>query len=256
MSVIEEKYSIKFEEAASHPKNRGAYYPEDAGAKGMALVQAKFKDIKLYWLVDIGEDRIYNAKFFAYGGKVSLAIGEALSSMVKGLTIPEACSLLGGDVERQLRDDPRVPSVSESKLPAFGAVEELLRTVEKEYPSAKALALASSAAKEKEGERTAPADSGLNIVEQAWLSLTPDEQIQQLEAVLDEKIRPALNSDGGNVSVKEIIDGRKVIIQYQGACGGCGSSIGATLSFIEQTLRRNVYEELVVVPDSYADLML
>ncbi|MBI5427886.1 MAG: NifU family protein [Nitrospinae bacterium] len=286
MSVVEEKYSAKFESAVSQPKNRGAYYPEDAVEKGMALLQAKFKDLKLYWLVDTAEDRIYSAKFFAYGGKVSLAIGETLSTMVKGLTVQEAFSLLGPDVERLLRDDLQVPAVPESKLSAFSAVEELLRLMEKEYPSAKALALASSAMKEKEtGPGNAPERVGqarialdnayspsesslsapaprrpgtlseLSMAEQAWLALSPEEQIGMLDLVLDEKIRPALNNDGGNVLVKEVIDGRKVIIHYQGACGSCGSSIGGTLAFIEQTLRRNIYNDLVVVPDTYADLM-
>ncbi|MFQ5717710.1 MAG: hypothetical protein ACE5GQ_11505, partial [Nitrospinales bacterium] len=44
--MTEETYSKKFEEAAAQPKHRGAYYKEDALEKGMALVQAKFKDIK------------------------------------------------------------------------------------------------------------------------------------------------------------------------------------------------------------------
>jgi NifU-like protein len=252
MSVVEEKYSAKFESAATQPENRGAYYPEDASVKSMALVQAKCKDIKLYWLVDVAEDRIYSAKFFAYGGKVSLAIGETLSRMVKGLTVQEAVSLLGDDVEWQLRDDPQVASVPESKMEAFNITTQLLSLVEKEYPSAKALALASFSIKEKEPVASFKA---LSMAEQAWLSLNEADQILQLDLVLDEKIRPALNSDGGNVMVKKVIEGKKVIIHYQGACGSCGSSMGSTLAFIEQTLRRDVYNDLAVVPDSYADLI-
>ncbi|OGW16404.1 MAG: iron-sulfur cluster assembly scaffold protein SufE [Nitrospinae bacterium RIFCSPLOWO2_12_FULL_47_7] len=254
MSIVEERYSVKFEEAVAQPKNRGAYYQEDASVKSMALVEAKHKDIKLYWLVDATEDRIYSAKFFTYGGKVSLAIGETLSNMVKGLTIPEAVSLFGSDVEGQLRDDPQVPSVPESKKSAFDAVEQLLRQVEKEYPEAKAVALASATVKEKFADNAPSSFAALSMAEQAWLSLSEEEQILQLDLVLDEKVRPALNNDGGNVSVIEVIDGKKVIIHYQGACGNCGSSMGSTLAFIEQALRRNVYNELLVVPDTYADL--
>lgn len=252
MSVVEEKYSAKFEEAATQPKNRGAYYLEDANVKSMALVQAKCKDIKLYWLVDVTEDRVYSAKFFAYGGKVSLAVGETLSQMVKGLTVQEAVSLLGSDVEMHLRDDQQVPSVPESKMEAFSVVEQLLVLVEKEYPSAKAVALASRSLKANEQPVSF---ATLSMAEQAWLSLSEGEQILQLDLVLDEKVRPALVSDGGNVMVKKVIDGKKVIINYQGACGSCGSSMGSTLAFIEQALRREVYNDLVVVPDSYADLV-
>ena len=247
MSVLEDKFSKKFEEAAAHPKNRGAYYQEDAVEKGMALVEAKYKDMKLYWLVDTGEDRVYSAKFFAYGGKVSLAIGETLCSLVKGLTIEEACSLLGSDVENHLRDEPDVPSTPESKLFAFGAVEELLKIVKDDYPGAKALAIASAVAKKEDKPRRSMAE--LSMAEQAWMGLSVEDQKAQVNLVLDEKIRPALMADGGNVKVLDVVDGEKIIIQYQGACGSCGSSLGATLSFMEQALRKEIYNELIVVPN-------
>lgn len=248
MSVVEEKFSKKFDEAASQPKCRGAYYQEDAAEKSMALVEAKFKDTKLYWLVDLQEDRIYSAKFFAYGGKVSLAVGEALCQLAKGLTISEACSLLGSDVENHLRDDPEEPSVPESKLQAFATVEELLKIVKDDYAAAKAVALARSTIKE-DVRKPAKSLAELSIVEQAWLGLSKEEQKAQIDLVLDEKIRPALMSDGGNVEILDVIDGEKILIQYQGACGSCGSSLGATLSFMEQILRKDIYNELIVVPN-------
>ena len=46
----------------------------------------------------------------------------------------------------------------------------------------------------------------------------------------------------------DVTDGEKVLVQYQGACGSCGSSLGATLSFMESTLRKHVYNEINVVP--------
>ncbi len=247
MPVLEDKFSKKFEEVAAKPKNRGAYYQEDANEKGMALVESKYKDMKLYWLVDTEEDRVYSAKFFAYGGKVSLAVGETLCSLVKGLTIEEACSLLGSDIENNLRDEPEVPSVPEAKMFAFGAVEELLKIIRDDYPGAKGLAIASVAAKKQGKPQRSLAD--LTMADQAWMGLSLDEQKAQINLVLDEKIRPALMSDGGNVEVLDVVDGEKIIVQYQGACGSCGSSLGATLSFMEQALRSEIYNELIVVPN-------
>jgi NifU-like protein len=247
MSVLEDKFSNKFEEAAAQPKNRGAYYLEDANEKGMALVEAKYKDMKLYWLVDTEEDRVYSAKFFAYGGKVSLAVGETLCSLVKGLTITEACSLLGSDVENHLRDEPDVPSVPESKMFALSAVEELLKIIKDDYTGAKGLAIASAAAKKEGKPKKSMAE--LSMAEQAWMGLSVEDQKAQVNLVLDEKIRPALMADGGNVEVLDVVDGEKIMIQYQGACGSCGSSLGATLSFMEQALRNEIYNELIVVPN-------
>ncbi len=247
MSVLEDQFSKKFAEATAQPKNRGAYYQEDASEKGMALVEAKYKDMKLYWLVDTEEDRVYSAKFFAYGGKVSLAIGETLCAMVKGLTIDEACSLLGSDVENQLRDEPEVASVPEAKMAAFAAVDELLKIVKEQYAEAKALAVASAAVKKEGKPKKSLAE--LSMAEQAWLGLSKEDQITQINMVLDDKIRPALMADGGNVQVLDVVDGEKISIQYQGACGSCGSSLGATLSFMEQALRKEIYSELIVVPN-------
>lgn len=249
MSVTEEKFSEKLEAIAKGPKSRGAYYQEEAAEKGMALVEAKFKDMKLYWLVDTEEDRIYSAKFFAYGGKVSVAIGETLSGMVKDLTLDEACSILGADVERSLRDDPEVPAVPESKKLAFGNVPELLKLVKENYPAAKAVALAAAGINKEAGKKPVGIKE-LNMQEQAWLGLSEEDQIKQINIVLDEKVRPALMNDGGNVAVLEVVEGEKIIIQYQGACGSCGSSTGGTLSFIEQTLRREIYKDLQVAPNT------
>jgi len=180
----------------------------------MALVEAKYKDMKLYWLVDTEEDRVYSAKFFAYGGKVSIAVGETLCSLVKGLTIKEACSLKGSDVENHLRDEPDQASVPEAKIFAFGAVEELLKIIRDDYTGAKALALASAAAKKQDKPQKSLAE--LTMAEQAWMGLSVEDQKIQVNIVLDEKIRPALIADGGNVEVLDVVDGEKIMIQYQG----------------------------------------
>ncbi len=247
MSVLEEKYSKKFEDATGEPTNRGAYYQEDATERERALVETKYKDTKLYFLVDPNEDRITHAKFFAYGGKVSLAIGQTLCAMVKGLTVDEACSLQGEDVERQMRDLPEETSVPEAKLAAFASVPELLNGVREGYPAAKAVALASASVDKEDKPKK---DAGeLSITDQAWLILPEEDQISLLDVVLDEQVRPALMADGGNVKILKVTDGERVLIQYEGACGSCGSSIGGTLSFIEQALRKNVYNELIVVPN-------
>jgi len=247
MSVLEEKYSKKFEDATGEPTNRGAYYQEDATERERALVETKYKDTKLYFLVDPSEDRVTHAKFFAYGGKVSLAIGQTLCAMVKGLTVDEACSLQGEDVERQMRDLPEQASVPESKLAAFASVPELLTGVREGYPAAKAVALASASVDKEDKPKK---DAGeLSITDQAWLILSEEDQISLLDVVLDEQVRPALIADGGNVKILKVTDGERVLIQYEGACGSCGSSIGGTLSFIEQALRKNVYNELIVVPN-------
>ena len=244
MAVAEEKFSAKFEGVASNIKHRGAYYQEDASEKGMALIEAKYKDTKIYWLADVQEDRIFSARFFAYGGKVSLVIAETLCAMVEGLTVEEACSLLKTDVDAKLRDNPDVACVPESKQKAFDTIDEILKLVKEQYVSAKGVAIASASINKEDFKST----NELNLIAQSWLGLTLEEQKEQIELVLDEHIRPALITDGGNVKLLDVTDGEKVLVQYQGACGSCGSSLGATLSFMESTLRKHIYNEINVVP--------
>ena len=46
---------------------------------------------------------------------------------------------------------------------------------------------------------------------------------QQIVKILDEKIRPAVAKDGGDIKLKEFKDG-VVKVQLQGSCSGCPSS--------------------------------
>jgi len=72
-----------------------------------------------------------------------------------------------------------------------------------------------------------------------------------VEQVLDEKVRPALLRDGGNLEVVDMkaADGvTEVRISYQGACKGCPSATVGTLSFVEDVLKAELDPSVRVVP--------
>ncbi len=72
----------------------------------------------------------------------------------------------------------------------------------------------------------------------AMADLSPEDQ-QRLGAInelLDAQIRPALQGDGGDLHVVGL-DGNRLSIHYQGACGTCPSSISGTLQSIENLVR-------------------
>jgi NifU-like protein len=72
-----------------------------------------------------------------------------------------------------------------------------------------------------------------------------------VEKVLDEKVRPALLKDGGNLEVvdmKEPATGTEVYIRYGGACKGCPSAATGTLSFIEEFLQAELDKDIRVFP--------
>lgn len=72
------------------------------------------------------------------------------------------------------------------------------------------------------------------------------ELLKQINEILDNRVRPALAGDGGGLEVLGV-EGFKVLIKYQGACGSCPSSINGTLRAIEGLLRRDINPAIEVV---------
>ena len=75
--------------------------------------------------------------------------------------------------------------------------------------------------------------------------LPPD--IQQIETLLDETVRMYLQGDGGDIQVVKY-ENHKLEVRYEGACGTCPSSIGATLDAIQGILKEKFDPEIEVVP--------
>jgi len=70
----------------------------------------------------------------------------------------------------------------------------------------------------------------------ADLSPQDRQRLDDIELILDQQIRPYLQSDGGDLHVLGLT-GNRLIVHYQGACGTCPSSISGTLQSIESRLR-------------------
>lgn len=71
----------------------------------------------------------------------------------------------------------------------------------------------------------------------ASLSDADKERLDKINAILDEQVRPYLQGDGGDLHVMGL-DGNKLMVHYQGACGSCPSSISGTLTGIENLVRQ------------------
>lgn len=77
-------------------------------------------------------------------------------------------------------------------------------------------------------------------------AMTNIQKIMLIQRVLDEDIRPMLIADGGDVQLHDV-DGDRVLVQLQGACGSCGSSTDTLKYAIEARLQQQVLPSLVVV---------
>ena len=90
---------------------------------------------------------------------------------------------------------------------------------------------AAPAAGERSAELAAAAVS-------AEIEIAPEDQerLDRFTALLDEQVRPYLQGDGGDLYVLSL-EGSRLVVHYQGACGSCPSSISGTLAGIEGLLR-------------------
>ncbi len=75
--------------------------------------------------------------------------------------------------------------------------------------------------------------------------LTPVQQIALIQKVLDEEVRPVLIADGGDVELYDV-EGDKVKVLLQGACGSCSSSTATLKIAIESRLKERINQNIVV----------
>jgi Fe-S cluster biogenesis protein NfuA len=75
-----------------------------------------------------------------------------------------------------------------------------------------------------------------------------DPKLREIEAILDERIRPYLAGDGGWLEVVELTPDT-LRIRYEGACGSCPSSLTGTLMAIENMIREEIDPDLTVIAE-------
>src|SRR5262245_48883391 len=88
----------------------------------------------------------------------------------------------------------------------------------------------------------AQAATGANLEN---LSEADRDKLDRINDLLDEQVRPYLQGDGGDLYVVGL-EGNKLMVHYQGACGSCPSSISGTLAGIENLVRQ-IEPEMEVV---------
>ena len=78
------------------------------------------------------------------------------------------------------------------------------------------------------------AETGANLES---LSEADRARVEKINDILDEQVRPYLQGDGGDLYVVGL-EGNRLMVHYQGACGSCPSSISGTLAGIESLVKQ------------------
>jgi Fe-S cluster biogenesis protein NfuA len=70
--------------------------------------------------------------------------------------------------------------------------------------------------------------------------------MEKVRAVI-EKLRPALQGDGGDIELVDVLVDEKVaLVRLKGACFGCPMSMITIKGFVEQTLKEQIPEMVEV----------
>lgn len=180
---------------------------------------------------------IDKARFTCFGPTLLVAVAEALCTFIEGKTLSQAARLTDALIERELCD----PKSNYTFSPEERIFFELVH-----------IALASCL--EKCTDIAPQVSTPIRQIESQsevvdFDGLTNLQKIEQIEAILDEHIRPYIELDAGGLKVKEL-NGLSLLITYEGACTSCPASVGGTLNAITQVLRKYIHPSLQVEPDS------
>lgn len=275
-------YSEKVMDHYRNPRNIGKI--DDADAVGSAGSLTCGDQLKIY--LKINKDGVVtDAKFQTFGCGSAVASSSILTEMIIGKTVDEVrkitnkdiadelgglppekmhCSVMGYEaLEDALKgyegyedlDDIRAGHEEKKEkivCTCFGVTENLiwdaikqngLKTVEEVTNYTKAggaCGKCKSAIQDiidtyykKEGEKKEK-------------ELSPAQRILKINTIIEKKISPELQKDGGDINLVDI-DGNKVFVKLRGKCSGCKNSMLTLKAFVESTLKDAVSPDIEVV---------
>lgn len=275
-------YSEKVMDHYRNPRNIGKI--DDADAVGTAGSLTCGDQLKIY--LKINKDGVVtDAKFQTFGCGSAVASSSILTEMIIGKTVDEVrkitnkdiadelgglppekmhCSVMGYEaLEDALKgyegyedlDDIRAGHEEKKEkivCTCFGVTENLiwdaikqngLKTVEEVTNYTKAggaCGKCKSAIQDiidtyykKEGEKKEK-------------ELSPAQKILKINTIIEKKISPELQKDGGDITLVDI-EGNKVFVKLRGKCSGCKNSMLTLKAFVESTLKDAVSPDIEVV---------
>lgn len=272
-------YTEKVHDHFLHPHNAGAM--PDANAIGEVGSLACGDALKLYLRIN-HNGVIEKASFETFGCASAIASSSVLTDMIIGMNVEDAlkitnkditnalgglpkqkmhCSVMGQEaLEAAIRNWKGEPAEShaheEGKLvcKCFGVTdaqiinairENNLKTVEEVTDYTKAggacgecldqiAEILAYELKQKPLKELKPKKRMTNV-----------QRMQKVLKVIDEEIRPRLQSDGGDIELVDV-DGKRVSVSFHGRCSQCRASEVTIRNLVEKALREHVEPDIVV----------
>ncbi len=275
-------YTDKVREHFLSPHNVGEL--PDANAIGEVGSLACGDALKLF--LKIENNRIIDASFQTFGCASAIASSSVLTDLVKGKTVEEAlnitnkdiadalgglpqqkmhCSVMGQealeDAIRKWRGEPPRAHDHDSRIvcKCFGVSEDQVRrairensltTVEEITNFTKAGGACGGCLEDLDAilqQELGKADpvKKLEPLKPVTKPMSKMQRMQKIMQTVDEIVRPRLKQDGGDIELIDI-DQEIVTVALRGMCTSCPSSRLTLEGFVQQTLRDQVDQNIVV----------
>ena len=268
------EYSEKVIDHFLNPRNVGEVENPD----GEALVGniACGDALKLTFKVD-ENGRIKEARFKTFGCASAIASASALTEMVKGMTIEEAAKITDEDIANYLGGLPK--EKIHCSVMGREALEKAIAHYKGEaVPGLEGEVICECFGVTKPEIERVVRDHGLKTVEEVTNytkagggcggcvdkiqeiidriqaeptgppvrpKLTNLQKIRLIEETIQKEIRPALQEDGGDLELIDVV-GNRVLVATRGACAACVAAQLTLKDFVEAKLKELVAPELQV----------
>ncbi len=274
-------YTDKVKDHFFHPRNVGVIEnPDGVGQVGsLACGDA----LKLMFKLD-PEGRIADVKFQTFGCGSAIASSSALTELIMGKTLDEAlritnkdiadylgglpeqkmhCSVMGREALEAAIENYRTGKVGKPHqlegtviCTCYGVTENEIRRVVREN-ALKTVEQVTNYCKAGGGCGGCHDDIRRIIREEAGQAvakteiplrpakLTNIQKIQLIQRTLDEQVRPALQADGGDLELIDVVDNR-VLVALRGMCSKCQVAEFTIAEVVQARLREFVSEDIVV----------
>lgn len=244
-----QRYSKKLAKRIDNPRSAGFFSAENANERGMRLVvgtegtKPEGNMVSLYFLVDPSDGMIVDAKFQTFGQSALIGAADAACDLIVGKNYDQAHRISADFIDKYLRDQPDQAAFPPETYPHLNLV---LGAIEYAVGQCADIPL-------PEQYVAPPMTADLSEILEGgypgWEELSELQKISVIESVLDRDVRPYIALDAGGVEVRRLEGPYKLTIGYQGTCTSCMSSVGATLSYIQQVMRNKVHPEMIVEPE-------
>lgn len=240
-------YSKKLKSKIENPKFAGSFTQEQASERQMRLVigrEGQVSDgnaVAFYWLVDENDGIIADVKFRVFGASALIGAAEGASELLIRKNYDQAKRISAELIDRQMRDKSdkeAFPQETGTYLNLVLAAIEAATDQCSDIPFAETYAAPPMSF-----------DTSSHGEYPGWKELSTQAKIAVIEEIIHREIRPYIELDAGGVQIIDLIEGKQLVIAYQGSCTSCHSATGATLNAIQQILQAKVSPEIIVVPD-------